>query len=89
MVREEYHNNAAKIFSNSKELASLKEGDIVSVSQETLDGFIENAYIKINSANRKNRWITDSFTKCGLDPWSDNTKKEFDAHLEKLLKSRV
>lgn len=43
----------------------------------------------INSIYRKNRWIADSFKTCGLDPWSDTTKNEFEAHLEKLSESQV
>jgi len=39
--------------------------------------------------NKKNRWIADSFKTHGLDPWSTNTKRDFEAHLEKLSESRV
>lgn len=89
MIREEYHNHVAKLFSTSKQSANLKAGDKIPVSRENLVGFIQNAYDKINSVNRKNRWIADSFKTCGLDPWSDTTKQEFEAHLEKLSESRV
>ena len=64
-------------------------GDKIPVSRENLVGFIQNAYDKINSVNIKNRWIADSFKTCGLDPWSENTKRVFEAHLEKLSESRV
>ena len=89
MIREEYHNHVAELFSTSKQSASLNAGDKIPVSRENLVGFIQNAYGKINSVNKKNRWIADSFKTCGLDPWSDTTKKEFEAHLEKLSESCV
>jgi hypothetical protein len=77
MIREEYHNHVFGLFRNSEEALSLNAGDKIPVSREDLVGFIENAYDKINSANRKNRWIADSFKTCGLDPWSDTTKVLF------------
>ena len=89
MIREEYHNHVAELFSTSKQSASLNAGDKIPVSRENLVEFIQNAYGKINSVNKKNRWIADSFKTCGLDPWSDTTKKEFEAHLGKLSESRV
>ena len=89
MIREEYHNHVAELFSTSKQSANLKAGDKIPVSRENLVGFIQNAYDKINSVNIKNRWIADSFKTCGLDPWSENTKRVFEAHLEKLSESRV
>jgi len=73
----------------SESIHDLKAGDKIPVSRENLVGFIQNAYDKINSVNRKNHWIADSFKTCGLDPWSENTKRDFEAHLEKLSESRV
>ena len=89
MIREEYHNHVAELFSTSKQSANLKAGDKIPVSREKLVEFIQNAYDKINSVNIKNRWIADSFKTCGLDRWSENTKRNFEAHLEKLSESRV
>ena len=88
MIREEYHNHVTELCSSSKQ-TNLHAGDKIPVSRENLVRFIENAYSKINFTNRKNRWIVDSFKTCGLDPWSSNTKIDFEAHLEKLSESRV
>ena len=40
MIREEYHNHVAELFSTSKQSANLKAGDKIPVSRENLVGFI-------------------------------------------------
>ena len=89
MIREEYHKYVTELCSDSKQSAYLKAGEKIPVSREKMVGFIESAYKRINDVNKKNRWIADSFQTCGLDPWSDNTKNVFEAHLEKLSESQV
>ena len=40
----------------------------------------------------KDIFLKTDFTaseECSLDPWSENTKRVFEAHLEKLSESRV
>jgi len=59
------------------------------VSRENLVEFIQNAYDTISSVNRKNYWIADSFKIFGLDPWSKNTKRDYEAYIENLSESRV
>ena len=75
MIREEYHNHVTELCRSSEQTTNLNAGDKIPVSRENLV--------------KKNRWIADSFKTCGLDPWSANTKRDCEAHLEKLSESRV
>ncbi len=89
MVREEFHNHVTELCTSSEQTTNLNAGVKIPVSRENLVQFIGNAYNKINFMNKKNRWIVDSFKTFGLNPWSANTKRYFEAHLEKLSESRV
>ena len=75
------------LLKNSFSGKALKVGDSVTVSRETLVGFVENVYDKINTENATNRWIARAFDKCGLNPW--NSDEQFSNHLEQLNESGV
>ena len=67
-IRHQYHNYVRELLQNPPSGIALKAGDPIAVSRETLVGFVKNAYQNINTENIKKRWITESFSQCGLNP---------------------
>ena len=57
----------------------------MTISRETLIDFVEKAYEDINNENIKKRWIAESFNKCGLNPWGDDSC--FLKHLDQVNES--
>ena len=72
LIQEQYHDHVNNVFKIASKTQNFKAGDKVSISREKLISFVEEAYENINTENIKNRWISDSFNKCGLNPWGDD-----------------
>jgi len=87
LIRSQYHDYVHQLIKNPSGSPALKAGDPVGLSRETLIGFVENAYNKINVENRRKRWIAESFNQCGLNPW--NSDRQFKEHLKKLSESSI
>jgi hypothetical protein len=52
--------------------------------------FVLGAIEEINDQNNDNPIISDSFKKCGLNPWSkDNSLKAFVDHLDSLESNEI
>ena len=73
---------------NKLSKTSLKPGDKVALSRETLVEMIVKAIDEINLINKKTRRIAQAFRQCGVDPWVDN-QDDFMKHLESLNQNSV
>ena len=52
--------------------------------------FVLEAIEEINEQNNEHHFISDSFKKCGLNPWSkDNSMKAFTDHLDSLESNEI
>jgi hypothetical protein len=52
--------------------------------------FVLEAIEEINEQNNEHQFISDSFKKCGLNPWSkDNSMKAFTDHLDSLESNEI
>ena len=85
LIRRQYHDHIHRILQDDARSSKFKAGDKVTIPRETLIEFVEKAYDEINSDNIRIRWIAESFNKCGLNPWGDDTC--FLKHLDKLNES--
>lgn len=85
LVRQQYHDHVHRINLDELRSSKFKPGDKVTVSRETLIDFVEKAYEDINNENIKRRRIAESFNKCGLNPWGDDSS--FLKHLDQLKES--
>jgi hypothetical protein len=63
-------------------------GEKITVSRETLVGFVEQAFTEINDAQEQNASIFKSFRTCGLDPWTSSLSP-FHKHLECLSENKI
>ena len=86
-IRSQYHDYVNQLLKKPATGSPLRAGDPVAISRETLIGFIEPAYKKINVDNRKRRWIAESFNRCGLNPWTSDI--EFKEYLSKLSENSI
>jgi len=85
LVRRQYHDHIHRILQDDARSSKFKPGDKVAIPRETLIDFVEKAYDDINSDNIRIRSIAESFNKCALNPWGDDTC--FLKHLDKLNES--
>ena len=85
LVRQQYHDHVHRILQDESHSSKFKPGDKVTISRETLIDFVEKAYEDINNENIKKRWIAESFNKCGLNPWGDDSC--FLKHLDQVNES--
>ena len=85
LVRQQYHDHVHRILQDESHSSEFKPGDKVTISRETLIDFVEKAYEDINNENIKKRWIAESFNKCGLNPWGDDSC--FLKHLDQVNES--
>lgn len=86
-IRSQYHDYVNQLLKKPATGSPLRAGDPVAISRETLIGFIESAYNKINVDNRKRRWIAESFNQCGLNPWKSDI--QFKEYLSKLSENSI
>ena len=86
-IRSQYHDYVNQLLKKPATGSPLRAGDPVAIPRETLIGFIESAYNKINVDNRKRRWIAESFNRCGLNPWTSDI--EFKEYLSKLSENSI
>ena len=81
-VKKRYHQHRAKL--------PIMIGKKVSISREQLVDFVLEAIEEINEHNNEHQFISDSFKKCGLNPWSkDNSMKAFMDHLDSLESNAI
>jgi hypothetical protein len=81
-VKNRYHQHRAKM--------PVSIGKKISISREQLVDFVLGAIEEINDQNNDNPIISDSFKKCGLNPWSkDNSLKAFVDHLDSLESNEI
>ncbi len=81
-VKKRYHQHRTEL--------SVEVGKKVSISREMLVDFVLQTIEEINEQNNDNHFITDSFKKCGLNPWSkENSLQAFQEHLDSLESNEI
>jgi hypothetical protein len=69
---------------------TVKVGQKISVSRETVVNFVLQAINDINEQNEDNPFIMNAFKRCGLNPWSMSKSLEaFDEHLNNLEANEI
>ena len=61
------------------------------MKREILVSLIEKAFQRINTENKKRRWIAAAFKKCGQDPLEteDVSKRILEAHVQSLDRQSI
>jgi len=90
MLRRKYH----EALDDKIESGSLAPGDTLKISREELTTWLEEAVEEINNEQAdKDFYISNAFSKCGLDfrvnDWDKEYPKEFKKHLDSLGNERL
>ena len=67
-IRSQYHDYVNQLLKKPATGSPLRAGDPVAISRETLIGFIESAYNKINVDNRKIKTLIKTIKGCDPVP---------------------
>jgi hypothetical protein len=89
-INKVFKSAVKKIYHQHRTKLPIIMGEKLLILWEQLVDFVLEAIEEINEQNNEHQFISDSFKKCGLNPWSkDNSMKAFTDHLDSLESNEI